>query len=277
MSSSKRREEEEKNRRRASKAQLNCTEIINIMLFGTSHSIRRAREARRRARLEERKRQKIMRTTFSLLAFVGIVIAAFSVFELRRMKIRYEAAAAVAKASRITQAEFEQDVNTPNTASEPGLERLSREGPEFMSQHATSQSSSQSQKHSNDNYLSPNGNNEVSAKRNQQSDETGTSRGTDEVSKIGERSGDRTGETEQIKDKSEVIEDVGTDEGTGPLMDSLGDEEGGNGPIITLADKNDSSTEVPDSATEKNAATRITTANSVSTEDSARNYTSFVE
>lgn len=241
------------------------------MLFGTSHSIRRAREARRRARLEERKRQRIMRTTFSLLAFVGVVIAAFSVFELRRMKIRYEAAAAVAKASHITEAEIGQDVDTPNTAPESGLERLSREGPELVSQHVTSQGSSQSRNYNNDNYLSPNGNTEISVTRNQEIDEIGKSGGTGEIAKSGEGSGGGTGETEQTRDKNEVIEDVGTDEGTGPLMDSLGDEEGGNGPIITLADKNGSA-EVPESANtlEKGGVVRSTIANSISKGENPR-------
>lgn len=209
------------------------------MLFGPSHSIRRAREARRRARLEERKRQKIMRATFSILAFVGLVITSFSMFELRRMKVRYEAAAAVAEASRVTSSEPMQDDNAPVTALEPGLEQLSREGGEIISRQLHLQSSSPSGKDGGGHHGSPlHMETRSSADRDQQVDGNGKSEGTDRTPKGDGESESGTGRIEENGGKREEIEDAG--DGIGTLMDSLGDEEGGNGPIITLNGKSGS-------------------------------------
>lgn len=232
--------------------------LIDMMLFGTSHSIRRAREARRRARLEERKRQRIMRATFSILAFVGVVITVFSMYELRRMKNRYEAAAAVNEASHIARSEPQLEQNAPITALDFVSGGPYQDNANIAYQRSVPHGLGRSGNGDSDNLSL------LDRTVHEASDVGDRQRGESERSENNVVSKSDGGSEESVEEVDKNRDDRNGSEDTGErgetMMDSLDDEEGGNGPIITLTGKTDSnvvpnSTSIDDKADVRAATT----------------------
>lgn len=207
------------------------------MLFGASQSFQRARDARRRARIEERKRRRVMRATCTLATFATALIAMCSVFELRRMKVRYEAAAAVAAASRATHM-LEEDLSLPVTVPEAASEQVPHE--KLNEQYSVWHEQGQSRIYADD-----------SDSRNFERSSSKSERDLDvDQGKIN-RSERQNGSEAILSEGVVLSESSGTNNGSknggnglkddvimpAVVLDSLDDEEGGNRPIITLSSK----------------------------------------